>query len=150
MRRERRRFAEPVRRNRPGERSRSGRNLQPGSRGASDKPRDSSAYREDLLALDVLALLDELEIERADYLGYSMGGFIGVSALAQFPDRLDRVVLAGIGINYISSGTVDPSLIANGLLAPSLADVTDPVPRQFRRFADVDGNALGVDSSFTE
>jgi pimeloyl-ACP methyl ester carboxylesterase len=87
-------------------------------------------------------MLDHLNVPQADYMGYSMGGFIGVSALAQAPSRWGRAILAGIGQNYTSSTVVDPGDIAEGLLAPSLEAVRGAVPRQFRRFAESSGNDL--------
>ena len=45
------------------------------------------------LAEDALAILDELGVERAHYVGLSMGGMIGQWLLRHAPDRLDRVVL---------------------------------------------------------
>jgi pimeloyl-ACP methyl ester carboxylesterase len=65
--------------------------------GSSDKPHDPSAYALEIMAADVGRLLDHLEIQTANYLGYSMGAKIGVQAMLDFPKRLDRVVLGGIG-----------------------------------------------------
>lgn len=63
--------------------------------GASDKPHDTSAYAKDRQAADVVGVLDELQIQRANYWGYSMGGRIGF-ALAQYaPERFRCFVLGG-------------------------------------------------------
>jgi pimeloyl-ACP methyl ester carboxylesterase len=110
--------------------------------GASSKPRDPAAYEEATLAADVLALLDHLRVPEADYMGYSMGGFIGVSALAQSPQRFRRAILAGVGLNYLAMSLVDPLAIAGALRAPALSALTDPIQRQFRRFAEASGNDL--------
>jgi pimeloyl-ACP methyl ester carboxylesterase len=112
--------------------------------GASDKPHDSASYDEGRMARDVVELLDHLDVARADYMGYSMGGFIGVSALASAPQRFGRAVLAGIGKNYTSLSIVDPVEIADGLHAPSLDQVKGATPRQFRRFAEASGNDLAA------
>lgn len=110
--------------------------------GRSDKPHSREAYDEGIMAADVRHLLDHLGLEQADYMGYSMGAFIGLRALADFPKRLDRVILAGIGTNYLANGAAQAEAIAAGLLAPSLSDVTEAIPRQFRIFAEKSGNDL--------
>jgi pimeloyl-ACP methyl ester carboxylesterase len=45
--------------------------------GQSDKPHDPEAYDLALRASDVLAVLDELGLQKVDYFGYSLGGWIG-------------------------------------------------------------------------
>ena len=65
--------------------------------GSSDKPHDPAAYALEIMAADVRRLLDHLQIETANYLGYSMGAKIGVQAMVDFPKRVGRVVLGGIG-----------------------------------------------------
>jgi pimeloyl-ACP methyl ester carboxylesterase len=65
--------------------------------GSSDKPHDPAAYALDIMAADVRRLLDHLDIASADYLGYSMGARTGVQAMIDFPKRLRKVVLGGIG-----------------------------------------------------
>jgi pimeloyl-ACP methyl ester carboxylesterase len=65
--------------------------------GASDKPHDTAAYAKDLQAADIVAVLRELAISRADYFGYSMGGRIGF-ALAQYaPEQFRALILGGAG-----------------------------------------------------
>jgi pimeloyl-ACP methyl ester carboxylesterase len=50
-------------------------------------------------AADVVALLDELEIERAHVIGVSMGGHVAIDLALARPDRVDRLVLVGAGID---------------------------------------------------
>jgi pimeloyl-ACP methyl ester carboxylesterase len=44
--------------------------------GESDKPHDSSAYELSLRTSDVVAVLDDLGLQKFDYFGYSLGGWI--------------------------------------------------------------------------
>lgn len=43
---------------------------------------------------DVLEVLDELKIERANVLGASFGGFVAQEFALSFPDRLDKLILS--------------------------------------------------------
>jgi pimeloyl-ACP methyl ester carboxylesterase len=103
--------------------------------GESSKPRDPSAYHTDNMAQDALALLDHLDIERADVLGYSMGARITAFLTQRHPELVRSATLGGLGMHLVD-GVGLPESIAEALEAPSLADVTDPQGRTFRAFAD--------------
>lgn len=45
-------------------------------------------------AQDVVALLDHLGLERADFFGYSLGGLVSTEVAASCPERVGRAVLA--------------------------------------------------------
>jgi esterase len=49
-----------------------------------------------LLAQDVINLLDHLDIQKTDVLGHSMGGKIGMQIALDFPDRVNRLIIADI------------------------------------------------------
>jgi pimeloyl-ACP methyl ester carboxylesterase len=103
--------------------------------GDSSKLYDSEQYHIGVMAGDVVALMDHLKIERADIMGYSLGGrmtaFLGYSQ----PQRLRSAILGGIGMGLIEGGGPGEN-VATALEAESLEDVTDPVGRTFRAFAD--------------
>jgi pimeloyl-ACP methyl ester carboxylesterase len=63
--------------------------------GKSDKPHDPAAYDLALRASDVVAVLDELSVRQADYLGYSLGGWVGFALVKQAADRFRSFVLGG-------------------------------------------------------
>ncbi len=103
--------------------------------GDSGKLYDSAQYEIAIMASDVIALLDHLAIERADIMGYSLGSRMTAVLAREQPQRLRSAILGGIGIGLIEGGGPGEN-VAAALEAPSLEDVTDPVGRTFRAFAD--------------
>jgi pimeloyl-ACP methyl ester carboxylesterase len=103
--------------------------------GDSAKLYDPAQYAIAEMATDVLALLDHLEIARADMMGYSMGGRIAANIALTSPQRMRSAIFGGIGMAMIEGGGPGEN-VALALEAPSLDDVTDPVGRTFRAFAD--------------
>ena len=98
--------------------------------GHSDKPHDEAAYAISVMAGDAVRLLDELTIERAAYLGYSMGARIGLQVVVEHPERVTRAVLGGIG----ATGSFGhASQIAHALR--SHEPTGDPIAQTFYRFA---------------
>ena len=63
--------------------------------GQSDKPHEASAYELALRTSDVLAVLDELGIRKADYFGYSLGGWIGFDLAIRAPERFGSFIFGG-------------------------------------------------------
>jgi pimeloyl-ACP methyl ester carboxylesterase len=59
--------------------------------GRSGKPHDPGAYDHNQMADDVIAVMDAAALDRADVMGYFVGGRIAISFLARFPDRISRV-----------------------------------------------------------
>ena len=103
--------------------------------GESDKLYDPELYHIGTMAGDVRALMDHLCIARADLMGYSMGGRITAYLAAHDPQRLRSAVLGGIGMGLIEGGGPSEN-VATALEADSLDDVSDPMGRTFRAFAD--------------
>jgi pimeloyl-ACP methyl ester carboxylesterase len=103
--------------------------------GESGKLYDAAQYEISVMADDVIALMDHLAIERADVMGYSLGSRMTAVLALKAPQRLRSAILGGIGIGLIEGGGPGEN-VAEALEAPSLEDVTDPVGRTFRAFAD--------------
>lgn len=64
-------------------------------RGTGRSVRSEQAYSIELLADDLLGLMDALEIEQASLVGHSTGGAIGQVLAARHPKRVARMVLYG-------------------------------------------------------
>ena len=103
--------------------------------GESAKLYDPAQYSIPAMGGDVIALMDHLGIARADVMGYSLGARIAAWLGLKQPARLRSAILGGIGIAMIDGGGPGEN-VAKALEAPALEDVTDPVGRTFRAFAD--------------
>ena len=94
--------------------------------GQSDKPHDSEAYGGENMAQDVLRLMDHLSI--AAYL------------LAHHRERFTSVILGGIGDVFQPVGGEFGRVIVDALLAKAPSQITNPVGKVFRAFAELDLN----------
>jgi pimeloyl-ACP methyl ester carboxylesterase len=109
--------------------------------GRSDKPHDPAAYENDAMARDARALLDHLNVERVDIVGYSMGALVATRLVPDEP-RARSCVLGGIGGRARGSrGLSDEqrSSIAAALETDDVAGIADASARAFRSFADSTG-----------
>ena len=103
--------------------------------GQSSKLYRPADYTIAAMASDVRALVDHLAIDRADFIGYSMGARICAFLAAHEAARVRAAVLAGVGLSLVTGRSISDT-VAAALEAPSLADVTDPIGRTFRTFAE--------------
>ncbi|WP_310619352.1 alpha/beta fold hydrolase [Flexibacterium corallicola] len=103
--------------------------------GESHKFYSAEDYGAPLMAQDVLDLVEFLQLEKVDFMGYSMGTRIcAFCALAQ-PERVRSLVFGGMGYGLIS-GVGSPEPIIEALLAERLQDVSNKTGRAFRAFAE--------------
>ena len=63
--------------------------------GASDKPHRQEAYLLKERVKDIVTVLDDLDIARAHFFGYSMGGWIGFGAARYAPERFRSLIIGG-------------------------------------------------------
>lgn len=101
--------------------------------GRSDKPHDPIQYTPPRMAADVVCLLDHLDIDSVDYLGYSMGARLGLETAIHHGDRLGRAVLGGVGSGVLEGNHHRAELIARRLRGEQ--SVTDSRAQMFYEFA---------------
>ncbi|SDT12131.1 alpha/beta fold hydrolase [Jiangella sp. DSM 45060] len=71
-------------------------------------------------AEDVIALLDRLGIERADFLGYSLGGLVSTDVAVVAPERVGRLVVAAAHFGATRSEAYYPEITALDLESPRM------------------------------
>lgn len=103
--------------------------------GASTKFYQPADYALPKMGGDVVALMDHLNIARADVLGYSMGARITGFVASAHGARVRSAIIGGIGIRLVEGGG-NAEIIAKALEAPSRAEVRDPLALGFRVFAE--------------
>jgi 4,5:9,10-diseco-3-hydroxy-5,9,17-trioxoandrosta-1(10),2-diene-4-oate hydrolase len=101
---------------------------QPGF-GASDKPEVVGNYYR-FAADAVVALLDELGIDRVHLLGNSLGGGTAMRLALTYPDRVGRLVLMGPGGLSLNLFHADPTEGVQRLMDFG----ADPTPEKLRAF----------------
>jgi pimeloyl-ACP methyl ester carboxylesterase len=92
--------------------------------GDSTKP-VGAGYDAPYFARSVVALLDELGLERASILGHSMGGRVALEMGALAPDRIDRLVAMTPSLAWLRQRRWAPGL---KLIRPELG-LLQPTPR---------------------
>ena len=75
------------------------------SRGHGRSTRDSRPYGYDLMADDVVALMDVLKVSKADIVGWSDGGILGLDLAIRHPDRVGKIF--AFAANTTTSGVKD-------------------------------------------
>ena len=93
------------------------------------------------MAGDVLALMDHLHLGKVHLIGYSMGARICAHLTLKHPERVQTLLLGGLGVHLVDGGGL-PLGIADAMEAPTLESLSDPMQRMFRAFADANGSDL--------
>jgi pimeloyl-ACP methyl ester carboxylesterase len=93
-------------------------------RGGSDRPESGYSIRYHIQ--DIISLLDDLGIKRCSIMGHSLGAFITLAFAAQYPKRIERIVLVDGGgdlspeqMQHVFAG-IKPSLSRLGQVFPSV------------------------------
>ncbi|XOV83007.1 MAG: alpha/beta fold hydrolase [bacterium] len=107
--------------------------------GKSDKPHILDLYSYTEMSRDVLHAMEALHIERADFMGYSMGSFMGAHLLGHHPQRFTSMVLGGIG-NETPSSAAQGSVIAQALRARDAASIDNAAGKSVRRFVEANAD----------
>ena len=109
------------------------------SRGHGRSTRDDRPYAYDLMADDVVALLDYLQIRQASVVGWSDGGILGLDLAIRYPGRVSKVF--AFAANTDPSGVVDgveknPTFAAFIARAGHEYQALSATPKEYAAFVD--------------
>jgi pimeloyl-ACP methyl ester carboxylesterase len=113
-----------------------------------------------LMADDIAALIDHLELEKPDLVGYSLGGGVALQTAVKYPDKVGRLVIASA---HAWRDAIPPEMLAqqaqvNAAAAEFLKDTpmyqlyqqVAPRPEDFPRLLDKMGESMAQDFNFSE
>lgn len=103
--------------------------------GESEKCYSTEDYSIPIMSQDVLRLMDELNISKAPIISHSMGARISLDLAVNHSDRLESVVLIGVGETLLDPKR-EPEIMAEALLSDSPWDIDDEAAVSFRAFVD--------------
>jgi pimeloyl-ACP methyl ester carboxylesterase len=113
-----------------------------------------------LMADDIAALIEHLEIQQPDIVGYSLGGGVALMTAARYPELVRRAVIASV---YLRPDVVDPALREQqGQVSAAAAEFMKdtpmyqlyqkvaPRPEDFGRLLDKIGASMAEPYDYTE
>lgn len=108
------------------------------SRGHGRSTRDAKPFGYDLMASDVIGLLDFLKIKKVALVGWSDGAIIGLDIAMHHPERLSK--LFAFAANYDPSGVADAtnSEVVDAYIARAGEEYAklSPTPTEYNSFVD--------------
>jgi len=117
--------------------------IDPRGRGASDKSHDIADYGPELMVADVVAILDDLEINKAHYFGYSMGGMIGWRICIHAPERFLSLILGGSRYPPQGREEMDDNNVATAIQAGLQMALNEASDRPMEFFVDALEKSMG-------
>ncbi len=121
------------------------------SRGHGRSTRNEQPYGYDLMASDVIGVMDFLKIRKAAIVGWSDGAILGLDIAIHHPERITK--LFAFAANSDPSGVADisNSSVFNAYIARAEKEYErlSPTPAQFRAFLEQITNMWATQPNFT-
>jgi pimeloyl-ACP methyl ester carboxylesterase len=123
------------------------------SRGHGRSSFDETPISYEVMASDVLGLMDHLGLQKADIVGWSDGGIIGLEIAITHPERLNKVV--AYGANFDPTGVrldIASNAYFNAYIEAAAADYAklSPAPERWDEFLANIGNMWATEPNYTE
>jgi pimeloyl-ACP methyl ester carboxylesterase len=123
------------------------------SRGHGRTTRDARPYGYDLMADDVVALMDVLKVPKTDVVGWSDGGILGLDLAIRHKDRVGKVF--AFAANTVPSGVKDdveknPTFAAFIARAKREYEKYSATPKEYDAFVEQIGKMWASEPNWTD
>ena len=122
------------------------------SRGHGRSARDARPYGYDLMAEDVIGLLDHLKIPKAAVVGWSDGAILGLDIAIHHPDRISKLFAFAANSNVAGVADISTSKVFNAYIERTAGEYEklSPTPKDFQGFLDQIGKMWATQPDFTD
>lgn len=113
-----------------------------------------------LMADDIAALIDHLDLEKPDVVGYSMGGGVALQVAVKYPEKVNRLVAASANVwrSAIPAEMLAQQEQVNAAAAEFMKDTpmyelyqrVAPRPEDFPRLLDKIGESMAKDFDYSD
>ncbi|MDR6632437.1 pimeloyl-ACP methyl ester carboxylesterase [Phyllobacterium sp. 1468] len=121
------------------------------SRGHGRSTRDLRPFTYELMASDVLAVMDALHVEKAAVVGWSDGACIALVLAMQAPARIAGVFFFGCNMDPSGTKEITPSPVIDRCFSRHAKDYAElsATPDQFMAFVDAVGLMMKTEPNYT-
>jgi pimeloyl-ACP methyl ester carboxylesterase len=122
------------------------------SRGHGRSTRDDQPYGYDLMASDVIGLMDFLKIQKAAVVGWSDGAILGLDIAIHHPERLTKLFAFAANSNPSGVADISKSEVFNAYIARAEKEYEklSATPTQYNAFLDQIGKMWATQPNFTD
>lgn len=87
--------------------------LAPDFRGHGDSGYNEEDFGVEFLTEDIYQLLQKLDIQKATFVGFSMGGAVAFQMAVSHPDLVDKLIIVNSGPDFNNMGQIGEDLLKN-------------------------------------
>lgn len=122
------------------------------SRGHGRSTNDGKPYSYDLMASDVIGLMDFLKINRSAIVGWSDGADLGLDIAIHHPERLTKLFAFAANSNVNGEADISKSIVFNAYIARTQTEYEklSSTPKQYKTFYDQISKMWSTQPNFTK
>jgi pimeloyl-ACP methyl ester carboxylesterase len=122
------------------------------SRGHGRSTNDGKPFSYDLMASDVIGLMDFLKIKQAAIVGWSDGADIGLDIAIHYPERISKLFSFAANSSVEGEADISKSTVFNAYIARTKKEYEQlsSTPEQYNRFYDQINKMWATQPTFTK